>query len=313
VGPRNTRKLDKLSAEIGPIDYPDSYDYGEAGALPRFIDRNIRGVRDPAAPEDPDKVEWYCDECSFRPWIDFGDAETASVTFAKRGGGSTRVEAFRQGGRWRTLRALGEGQAAVVGPGCVQDRFGNYNRDGSRSLGDPAAGLDPRCRVEGLVAGAVCPLASGAVRGRRLGRARLGFRRARHRRLMAGLTRPRRFVDRFCHADGGTTRIGYPSPRLRRLLGARGRIKGRAVLILTTSRHYALRGVRNGSSLRELRRRFHRLRRFKVGANTWFLARGGKARRLFKTRHGRVGEIGVASARLMRGRRQTRIFLRGFS
>ena len=121
-------------------------------------------------------------------------------------------------------------------------------------------------------------------------------------------------MDRFCHADGGTTRIGYPSPRLRSLPGARGRrIQGRAVLILTSSRHYAVRGVRNGSSLRALRRRFHRLRRFKVGANNWFLARGAGSRRLFKVRRGTVGEIGVASARLTRGRRQTRIFLRGFS
>ena len=315
VGPRHTRTLDKLKADIGPIDYPDGYGYGEGGELPRFIDRNIRGIRDPAAPDDPDKVEWFCDECSFRPWIDFGDARYVVVTFIDPDGSSTRVRAVRDGGRWRTARRLGDRQGAVVGPGCVQDVFGNFNRDGSARVGAGGAGVDARCRVEGLVAGAVCPRASGRVRGRRLGRARLGYLRARHRRLLPGLTRPRRFVDRFCHADGGTTRIGYPSPRLRATVPpARGRrIKRRAVLILTSSRHYALRGVRNGSTLRRVRRRFRRLQRFKVGVNTWFLAPGKGSRRVFKLRRGIVGEVGVASARLTRGRTRTRLFLRSFS
>jgi hypothetical protein len=56
-------------AEIGPIDYPDSY-----ASPARFIGTAWTGVRDPAAPGDPDLVEWYCDTCSFRPWIDFGEA-----------------------------------------------------------------------------------------------------------------------------------------------------------------------------------------------------------------------------------------------
>ena len=321
TGPRHERKLDKLTAQIGPIDYPDSYDYEGAGVLPRFIEKNFRATRDPAAPNDASKLEWYCDECSFRPWIDFGEADLATVTYVHPDGSSTRVPATRRDdGRWHTSRPLGKADGALVGPGCVQDEYGNFNRDGSRGVGGATSGVDARCRVEGLAGeagGLPCPRASGRVRGKRLGRARLGFRRARHRRLLAGLTKPRKYVDRFCHADGSTTRIGYPSPRLNRILSRRKRrkLKGRAVLILTASRHYALRGVSNGTKLKQLRRRYPRLRRFKVGANTWYLARRGRrgARKIFKVRHRRVGEIGVGSAKLTRRRRQARVFLRSFS
>jgi hypothetical protein len=322
VGPRNTRTEGPVTAEIGPIDYPDSYDYGGAGELPRFIGTNIRGLRDPAAPNDPALVEWFCDECAFRPWLDFGDAETATVTFASLDGSSRQVTAVRQGGRWRTSAALAGFESALVGRGCVRDVHGNFN--GAVSARVPTGGfaVDASCALPGEGAGAGgggadagCPAATGRVRGPRLGRARLGGRRARHRRLLPGLRRPRRFVDRFCHADGGLTRIGYPSPKLTRFLAPamRRRLRGRAVLILTTSTHYSLRGLRPGARVRALGAAVAKRRRFKVGANVWHVAAGRRSALLFKVRGGRIREVGVADGRLMRGRLAARRFLRSFS
>ena len=56
-----------IQAEIGPIDYPDSYT-----SPARFIDASRQAFRDPAAPTDPGRLEWYCFRCSFRPWADTG-------------------------------------------------------------------------------------------------------------------------------------------------------------------------------------------------------------------------------------------------
>jgi len=95
------------------------------------VDVAWNGVRDPAAPNDPAKVEWYCDTCSFRPWLDTGEAERASFTFISPSGGRRRVEALPEGGRWVAARALAPGERAVVERRAVQDRFGNFNGQGA--------------------------------------------------------------------------------------------------------------------------------------------------------------------------------------
>jgi hypothetical protein len=131
VGPRHTydvtkyvndRRQPPLSAEMGPIDYPDS-NTSDA----RFIVSKRTAIRDPDAPTDASKIEWYCFDCSFRPWADVGDASTARVTFVRADGTGETVSAVKEGDRWVTERALGSGEAAVVAPGCVQDAWGNYN------------------------------------------------------------------------------------------------------------------------------------------------------------------------------------------
>ena len=71
----------------------------------------------------------------------------------------------------------------------------------------------------------------------------------------------------------------------------RRRVKGRAVLALTTHPAYDVRRVRTGTSTRTMRRRFRGERRFRRGRNTWYLVRGKHARVLFKTR-GRQGARG---------------------
>src|SRR5205807_4289402 len=44
-----------VKAEIGPIDYPDTY-----RSPARFILNRRTAVRDPDALNDPAKIEWYC-------------------------------------------------------------------------------------------------------------------------------------------------------------------------------------------------------------------------------------------------------------
>jgi hypothetical protein len=46
-----------------------------------------------------------------------------------------------------------------------------------------------------------------------------------------------------------------------------------------------------------------------VGGNVWYLARGRHARLLFKTRHGRVLEVGIGDGRLTRSRRGAKRYL----
>ena len=126
TGPRSARALGELSAEIGPIDYPDSY-----ASPARFVGVAWTGVRDPAAPADPGRVEWYCDTCSFRPWLDAGEAELATFTFAAADGTTRQVEARLEGGRWTAVEPLGTGERARVERGAVRDRFGNFNGEGA--------------------------------------------------------------------------------------------------------------------------------------------------------------------------------------
>jgi hypothetical protein len=89
-------------------------------------------------------------------------------------------------------------------------------------------------------------------------------------------------------------------------------LEERAVLILTTSRRYKLRGVGPGTSVRDLRRRLHPPQRRRIGSNLWYLAPGPGARLLFRTRGGKVLEVGIAHAGLTRTPAQVRTFLRAW-
>ncbi len=140
VGPRTTRTAvgggPTVQAEIGPIDYPDSYD-----SPARFVERKLTAYRDPAAPGDASKLEWFCFTCSFRPWIDAGDATAAVVTIrnARTGRVVARVPAHPSGDRWVVSRRLRPDEVARVERGDVTDAYGNYNRAASVELsGRPA-------------------------------------------------------------------------------------------------------------------------------------------------------------------------------
>jgi hypothetical protein len=127
-------------------------------------------------------------------------------------------------------------------------------------------------------------------------------------------TRGRRYMDFFCGYAGGI-RVGYPSPRLLRTLPRRERngLRGRAILILTASRHYALHGVRPGSRLAPVARRLHAGTGFQVGLNRWYLTPDGPSRGVLKVRHGVIEEIGIANRRLTDSRGAGRRFLTSFS
>jgi hypothetical protein len=125
TGPRSDRALGDLTAAIGPIDYPDSY-----SSPARFVGIAWTGVRDPATPGDASRVEWYCDTCSFRPWLDTGEAERAVFTFVAPDGGRRQVQAQLEGGRWVAVASPAPGERVVVERGAVRDRFGNFNGEG---------------------------------------------------------------------------------------------------------------------------------------------------------------------------------------
>jgi hypothetical protein len=136
AGPR--RKLTVSSggptvqAEIGPIDYPDSY-----ASPARFIDSARQAFRDPDAPADPARIEWYCFRCSFRPWADSGRPDRAWLTVLRPDGTEERVRAQLRGDRFFVSRVLRRGERAFVAPGDLMDAFGNVN-------GEPSAYLKGR-------------------------------------------------------------------------------------------------------------------------------------------------------------------------
>jgi hypothetical protein len=122
----------QVPIELGPIDYPDSYAGRPEKAA--FIREVRRYSRDPEAPNDASRFELYCIECSFRPWLDVGDAARATVTFSK-GGRIRRVEAVPSGDRWVTAVPLKRGDAAYVCPGDVRDAWGDFNAALSPAVG----------------------------------------------------------------------------------------------------------------------------------------------------------------------------------
>ena len=175
--------------------------------------------------------------------------------------------------------------------------------------------LDPRRRSAGLRRRLrTCGLPNGSLSGRRVGAARLGVLRRTNRRAFPSFRRSRRSIDRFCIVGGGVTRVGYPLRGLLRRVSSRTRrrVRGRAVLALTSSRVYSARGVRAGSSARLMRRRHRRLQRIRIGRNLWYLKRSRRATLLFKVRRGRVREIGLAERRLTGSRRARVRYLKSF-
>ncbi len=133
VGPTTRRPASEkghptVTATIGPIDYPDSY------ASPvRFVKNERSFIRDPAAPNDPRRFEWFCNTCTFRPWLDAADASTGTVTVLSPDGSTRRVRAVRRGGRWVARAALRcRGEMAFVAVGGARDAWGDLNGRRSR-------------------------------------------------------------------------------------------------------------------------------------------------------------------------------------
>ena len=131
IGPRNTVNVPGIGAvRIGPIDYPDSY----ASPIP-FIRNNRTFTRDPAAPNDPTKLEWFCNTCTFRNWADTGRVTQVKVTIRRAAGGAvTSLATLGPDGRWHTAQTLLPGDTATVEIGNVRDEYGNFNATGSATV-----------------------------------------------------------------------------------------------------------------------------------------------------------------------------------
>jgi neutral/alkaline ceramidase-like enzyme len=132
VGPRRTIPVSGIpgGAVIGPIDYPDTY----ASPIP-FIRNNRTFVRDPAAPNDPSLLEWYCLPCSFRPWADTGKPAGVKITIIRASGTRLGVSAtLGPDGRWYSSLTLLPGDRALVESGNVTDTFGNTNATPSATV-----------------------------------------------------------------------------------------------------------------------------------------------------------------------------------
>jgi hypothetical protein len=161
-----------------------------------------------------------------------------------------------------------------------------------------------------------CIGAKAAVKGRTLGPARLRRTRQRQRLILKSFRRRTdRNLDRYCVMGGGAFEVGYPTPELighalRR--SARRNVQGRVVLILTSSRRFSLNGMRPGDSARTARRRLSGERRFRVGANVWYVATQDGGRALVKTRAGKVLALGLADPLLTDSRVKTARFLRSW-
>jgi uncharacterized membrane protein YgcG len=146
VGPRRTIKAFNIDARLGPIDYPDTWQANHPYKIP-FIKPDRRAVRDPAAPNDPDKFEWYCRHqnnnvpqgCSFRPWLDVGDLERVVFTFVSKNGVVDRVLGTKVGGEWVAARKLKSGEGVYIEAGDACDAYGNYNGTATKQAGNTEA------------------------------------------------------------------------------------------------------------------------------------------------------------------------------
>jgi hypothetical protein len=186
VGPRRTIQVDntdagkpKLQARLGPIDYPDTYNRAPKRA--KYISSTRHFVRDPAAPNDPDRFEWYChapgdspNGCAFRPWLDVGDLERVVFTFVTRSGKVDRVRGHKVGGTWVAERSLRSGEGAYIESGDACDAYGNYNGAATGIVGNrdvvpdrPPAGFScvPRQPPEDIPPGGAPPGGSSAGGG----------------------------------------------------------------------------------------------------------------------------------------------------
>jgi hypothetical protein len=160
-----------------------------------------------------------------------------------------------------------------------------------------------------------CSPATGRLSHMGLGKLRLRMKRATARQIYPRWsTRGRRYMEFYCLSPNGI-RAGYPSNTFLRSLPRKVRraVKGRAVMLLTANRHYALHGVRPNARLSKVRKRLHVSRPFRIGLNTWYLTPNGASHGLIKVQHGIIEEVGIVDRMLTsRGHGQNFRFLNSF-
>ena len=166
------------------------------------------------------------------------------------------------------------------------------------------------------VAPRLCVSTKGGAKNTGIGAARLGRTRTKQRKTLEGtLLSDRKGIDRYClKKGGGSLRVGYPTSRLASKLGkkTRKRIKSKAVYMGTTSKAFSLSKLKVGSKTKTLRKRLKGERRYKVGRNVWYVAKGKKARVLFRARKSKVLELALADKRLTATKKGTVRLLRAW-
>ena len=231
------RRPDQVPTELGPIDYPDSYEKSRPEHA-AFITETRRYSRDPNAPGDPSRFELYCIECSFRPWLDVGDASRATVTY-RHGARARGWRRRRSGDRWVTAPRSRDGEAAYVCPGGVRDEWGNFN--GAMSAAGRRHGGADQVRPPAIVGIDAGDDGDGPRRA-----ARRGPRRARRRRGR----RDRPLVD--ARAAGPVADGAAPCRRARslrlRLRAPRAGLRIRSAVVRVDGRRVrSVRGRRPGA------------------------------------------------------------------
>jgi len=215
-----------------------------------------------------------------------------------------------------------------LGPGPDVDGWGDRRAfeywDTTKQAWETAPGqrtvwvgsADARADLLSTLGGQVaCAAPAGGLAGRSLGPVRLGMTRAQARRQFKRLSlRGRRYMDFFCTGENGI-RTAYPSPKLLASLppADRAHLRGHVILILTSSRHYRLRGVEPGTRLRRVARRLRVSRPYPVGANTWYLLPDGPVLGVLKVRHGLIEEIGITDRVFGASRARAMKFFRDLS
>lgn len=185
-------------------------------------------------------------------------------------------------------------------------------RNPAGGTGDRNVELIVRSPFAGKGAG-LCAAATNKVAGRTADRTVLGRTRATARKAYpkASLKAKTAAIDRFCLVGGTNALVGYPTTGLLQSLKAkeRRRVAGRTVLAVTSAKTTKVQTIKVGSTSRTVTRRLRGEKRYKVGASTFYLAKGSAARILVQLRRGKVVQLGLADLKLTANAKSTRKFL----
>jgi hypothetical protein len=153
------------------------------------------------------------------------------------------------------------------------------------------------------------------LKGATIGRLTLGLSRKAARRKLRRFGVTHNDFDNFCLYGGWGIRAGYPSAKLVRSLPTKQRKRVTGIVLLSTANpFYALDRVKPGSKLtKQVRRRLHLGKAFRIGKNDWYIVPGAKADGVLKVRGSVIQEVGVADRRLLGARATQRRFLTSFS
>jgi hypothetical protein len=190
--------------------------------------------------------------------------------------------------------SIGCGDALYVADTISQrvDRFGDAAPSSCGGGGGGGGGPKPI-----ILNG--CLDVDATTSGKALGPATIGLKAKAQRKIFAGADpHTRKGLDRYCAVGGGSFRIAYPTSKLLKAAGRKlaKKIKGRVVLIQTSSKRFSVKGIHVGDKASAA----HGQKR-KIGRNTWHLFKGRKGtRQLVVTRSGKVVAVGIGDARLLK-------------